>query len=804
MITFACPACGQKLKVKTELGGKKGNCPHCGKPTQVPLGADAPPPSGLKLTARKAEAAPSPANEETLPPTDGPSGAAPDTQTNAPAAPLSRPRGELYDFLAPPRGPGELGRLGPYRVLKVLGTGGMGVVYRAEDVNLKRPVALKAMLPSMGASPSARQRFIREARAVAAVKHNHIVTVYFVGEERGVPYLAMELLEGEALDARLDREKKPPLRDVLRVGREIAEGLAAAHDRGLIHRDIKPANVWLEGPRASVKILDFGLARGASEPSHITQQGAVIGTPAFMAPEQANGEPVDFRCDLFSLGCVLYRLCSGRLPFQGRDTLSTLMAVVAHQPPPPAELDPSLPPALSDLIMRLLAKKPVERPPSAQAVADELAAIAAERTDLMPARSGGMPIPGRAVPAAAPPGGGRAGLFVALLGLLLLAGAGVFIALRMWDRQPGGGQEGPGAGKDGGPADPPREPAARREALPGDVLLPDMLPPTVLAEAGGGDAKKAPPGLVAYLRKADTDRNWGPLLCVDFSPDGRTLALGTGKNGVVLWDVICNKERPALQAPVGAVGKVGYSPDGALLAATSGPALRVWRLADREIVYSSVAARAGTTRDFAFSPDGKTLAVSAHHTTAGSLSLIALADNNKEEKVATPDVGGLAFSPVAPLLAVSAPISRMADAEHHIHLHALGQKTEPALRNLKGTNRKLAHSLTFSADGALLACSHEGAQETTVFEVATGKELHVLKGHTGVVHAVVFAPTGKVLATCSRDGTVRLWNAQSGKQLKLIRFPNGEIVRIALTCDGRYLAAVGHGSLYVVRLPEML
>src|SRR5262249_49188334 len=145
--------------------------------------------------------------------------------------------------------------------------------------------------------------------------------IYQVDEERGVPFLAMEFLKGEPLDERLNREKKLPLVEVLRIGREVSEGLAAAHEHGLIHRDIKPANIWLEAPRGRVKILDFGLARAPTQEAGLTQQGAIMGTPAYMAPEQARGEAVDARTDLFSLGVVLYRLCSGQQPFSGHDSI---------------------------------------------------------------------------------------------------------------------------------------------------------------------------------------------------------------------------------------------------------------------------------------------------------------------------------------------------------------------------------------------------------------------------------------------------------------------------------------------------
>jgi hypothetical protein len=297
--------------------------------------------------------------------------------------PTEGPDPELFDFLAPPQGPGELGRLGSYRVLKLLGSGGMGVVFLGEDPQLERAVALKAMLPAQAAVPSAKQRFLREARAAAAVKHDHIVTIYQVCEDRGVPFLAMELLEGEMLEERLQRVGRLPVTEVLRIGREIADGLAAAHERGLIHRDIKPANVWLEGARARVKILDFGLARALSDNTRLTVKGAILGTPAFMAPEQANGQAVDARCDLFSLGCVLYRMATGVLPFDAGDAISTLMAVATEQPRAPAELNRALPPALCNLTLHLLAKSPAERPPSARAVVEALEAI--ERQEQAPA-----------------------------------------------------------------------------------------------------------------------------------------------------------------------------------------------------------------------------------------------------------------------------------------------------------------------------------------------------------------------------------------------------------------------------------
>lgn len=304
----------------------------------------------------------------------------------------ARAKTPSFSFLAPSQGPDEIGRLGPYRILQVLGQGGMGLVFQALDTHLQRPVALKVMKPDLAEESVSKQRFLREARAAAAIEHDHIVTIYQVGEENGLPFLAMQLLRGEPLDKRLERDGPLPVPEVLRIGRETARGLAAAHARGMIHRDIKPGNIWLEvladergvsALRVRVKLLDFGLARSAQDPqTRLTKSGFIVGTPAYMAPEQARGETVDARADLFSLGCVLYQMATGRLPFTGKDTLAILYALANDHPLPPQTINPDVPLALAELITRLLAKDPAHRPASAREVAEQLEAI--ERQPAVP------------------------------------------------------------------------------------------------------------------------------------------------------------------------------------------------------------------------------------------------------------------------------------------------------------------------------------------------------------------------------------------------------------------------------------
>ncbi len=311
-----------------------------------------------------------------LPPSSAPIGDARTLAQSDPTRSNSLPT--EFSFLSPAQGPDELGRLGPYRVLSVLGAGGMGLVFRAEDVALQRLVALKVIRPDQ-TTDVMKKRFIREARTAAKVEHDHIVTIYRVDEANGVPYIAMPLLRGRPLNA-LAARGPLPASEVARIGREIALGLAAAQDRGLIHRDIKPGNLWVEEPSAEdtiagklgrIKILDFGLARGIEDDSNVSGSNLILGTPGYMAPEQADGESITGRADVFSLGCVMFELATGRPPFPGKTPLQRLTALAVEIPPPVRSVNSAIPEPLSDLIVRLLLKDPAGRPDAAE-VATEL------------------------------------------------------------------------------------------------------------------------------------------------------------------------------------------------------------------------------------------------------------------------------------------------------------------------------------------------------------------------------------------------------------------------------------------------
>ncbi len=295
-------------------------------------------------------------------------------------------------FLQPAEQADEIGRLGHYRILQVLGRGGMGVVFLAEDPKLRRKVALKIMLPKIASIPAARDRFLREAKAAASLKNDHIVTVYQVDEINGVPFLAMELLQGESLEDAFRSERRFSIAETIQIARDLALGLADAHAKGLVHRDIKPGNLWLEkvsDDAMRVKILDFGLARAEVEDIHITEFGTIVGTPAFMAPEQARADrAIDGKADLFSVGCVLYVLCTGEIPFKADTTVGTLMALALNTPFAPNQRNEAVPAELSRLTMQLLEKDPTKRPQSAREVVERLRQIEQSLNADMMARNG--------------------------------------------------------------------------------------------------------------------------------------------------------------------------------------------------------------------------------------------------------------------------------------------------------------------------------------------------------------------------------------------------------------------------------
>jgi serine/threonine-protein kinase len=451
-------------------------------------------------------------------------------------------------FLEPCGLPGYRGKFGPYLVIRVVGRGGMGVVLKAHDPVLNRVVAIKVLSPTLAASPGARRRFVREARAAAAVSHEHVVTIHAVDEAAGnaggarLPYLVMQFVSGRSLEARLRETGPLRLEEVLRIGMQAAAGLAAAHAQGLVHRDVKPANIMLENGVERVKLTDFGLARAADDAS-ITLTGQVTGTPNYMAPEQARGERVDHRADLFSLGGVLYALCTGRPPFGGADPLVVLRKVCEDEPVPVRQINEDIPPWLADIIAGLMRKDPAGRPQSAGEVAtklgERLASLqftGAKAWEASPADSSGGP---RSASAAR---SNRRAAVAAAGFLLATIAVTVFVTRSGSPKRFSRGQDARRVvGESAALADAAEKASAPIAAAPADA-------PVALIPVSGGEPRPFP-GLVEAVRAAEPGatieiRHDGPLEAPAIDLGGKPLRIRAAKGYMPVL------EQPTRQEPI--------------------------------------------------------------------------------------------------------------------------------------------------------------------------------------------------------------------------------------------------------------
>jgi serine/threonine protein kinase len=707
------------------------------------------------------------------------------------------------NWLAPPQEPGEMGRLGPYRILGVLGGGGMGIVFRAEDLQLRRPVALKVLPPSSGDTAIARQRFLREARAAGALKHDHVITIYQVGEDRGVPYMAMELLQGESLQDRLKRQGRLPVADVLRIGREMALGLAAAHAQDMIHRDVKPDNVWLEGQAGRVKLLDFGLARVGGD-VQITKAGTVVGTPAYMAPEQAAGKDVDARCDLFSLGSVLYQLVTGERPFRGHDPLTLLIAIANDTPIPPWEISRGMPMELSDLIMRLLAKDRRYRPASAREVIEALESIEQELAGIR-RRVNTYPMlqsndryraPQPIVPARPKvPRRWKSWLIAGLFGGMFL----VALAVSRWLHVP----------KTAQPSRPRSTASPAKRRITAQWPVPDCLddlrqqdiPASQLAAAGDGDPANAPDELVAVWPVAMPATD---VTALAFSHDGKLLACGTPQGGVHLLKVPTGERTRLLLAHAGMIKHIAFLSDGKTLATAANDAqVRLWSIDSGERV-ANFEASDGEARPSAFSFDGKVLAMSSRGEKGDRLQLHRTLPGGPP----TPLLRDSWFH-VAALALSSRGLLAASDADRKT-VRFWDARTGAALYSVSPSPDETASSLAFSPDGTLLAGTFVSTNLVRVWNAATGKQLQLLEGKPRTYSGqsrqdVAISPNNRTLAAVTSAGVIRLWDLSTGEPGKVIRLspavPN--IDQIAFSPDGRHLATANStGTVYILRVSD--
>jgi WD40 repeat protein len=724
-----------------------------------------------------------------------------------------------YEFLAPPEQPDEIGRLGGYRVLQLLGQGAMGMVFRAEDLGLGRIVALKVLPPTVASMAETRQRFLREARAATLVNHPNVIPIYKIGEDRGVPYLAMPLLKGELLETRLNRERRLPVRDAVRIASEVAKGLAAAHERNLIHRDIKPANLWLEATQRRsaaerVKILDLGLACKVGP--GLPTSGAVLGTPAYMAPEQVRGLTVDYRCDLFSLGCVMYRMLTGERAFQGNEVFAVLMALTSVHPPPPHEVNPAVPVGVSQLVMRLLAKQPDDRPQSAAEVVAALSSMEQPGTAALsrnePHYHAGSSAPVTvAISSAdrpimlptpdefAPRGDRRSPVLAALLvvvGLIvwgvfasptvrhllsiaigvLLFGAGLVGMVAAWRLV--------------------RRKLARRETVPqpkaSSVSKRNRedsfgLPPTSLNQPRVSNAADDGPTGTAILAgtaslpqvgaeanssyRGHTDAVWS----VAVSPDGTLALSGAMDHSVRLWNLQTLQEINCFDGHAEGITAVAFTPDGRLACSASLDGTVRLCLVPEGIELRRFAGHSGRVLGVACAPDGRSLA------SCGADGTVRLWD--VESVGLRPALQGHAAWVYA--VAYSGDRLLSAGADGTLRLWDAGTGVE--VQRLEG-HTAAVRCVAVSPDGTRAV---SGGEDCTVilWDLAVGQPVRRLAGHTEWVRAVAWTPDGRRVVTGGDDETLCVWDSATGELLKRFEDTGGSVLCLVVTRDARFALA---------------
>ncbi len=654
-------------------------------------------------------------------------------------------------FLAPPSKPNEIGSIGPFSIHEVLGAGGMGVVYRGYDPRLDREVAIKVVRPELIAAKGMVDRFLAEARAAAAVEHDHIVVVHAVEIHDGIPCLVMPLLKGETLDQRLKAAAGPQsTEEVLRLGKQVASGLAAAHGRGLIHRDIKPGNLWLEAPNGRVKILDFGLAVVAD---CAAGAASFAGTPGYAAPEQIRGQRVDVRADLYSLGCVLYRMATGQPVFPSESPMSVLVHTLTRTPTPSGTANQQLHPALARLIDGLLKKNADDRPATAEVVLAQLEAIEAEfvrrRTRIT-----------------------RRRWFAAIAVAGLVGAAGV------WFAQP-----------DPVPETPP-EPPVKVEFVAdadlekvvlthnGEELLVDLALDTAASLAPGDHAIRT--------ASAIEGREVVPKSIIVLPGEPRTVKLALVGQAAVSKDH-SNK--------VTGVAVIPYRGRFAVLSASLDRTLGFWVPGSNER-----AKRVNLTSEaqcLASSPDGSLVATAGGNRQLPIESDIHLWDGRTLQPKGEPLAG---HTRRLSALALSADGKSLLSATtDELWLWNVAQRTR---KELKGQSDKVVCA-TFDSAGKRLMTGDESGH-VFLWDVAEGKLLRKVfaqsLGTSGAVRAVAFSATGFI--TAGDDGIIRSWDGTTFKPREL---PAGTqpIFCLALAKDGkRLLAGDEAGAIELWSLPE--
>jgi WD40 repeat protein len=628
------------------------------------------------------------------------------------------------DFLRPPEDGSHLGTLVNFNVTRVIGRGGMGLVLQATDTCLQRDVAIKVLDPQLADDDLARTRFCREARAAASISHENVVAVYQVEQEEGqdLPFLVMELIGGESLEAKLLRDGKLSLREIVSIGMQTAAGLAAAHDKGLIHRDIKPGNILLEKSGQRVKLSDFGLAR-AAEDVRLTRSGLVAGTPLYMSPEQATGDELDARSDLFSLGVVLYELAAGEPPFNGKTPLAVLKQLTESKPKALRELNPDIPDWFSHIVEKLLAKDPKDRFQSARDVANTLehfwALLKSSEKLVCPKKKAEQTF--RSI---------MLGVAAGVLTLVLGAAAVYFFM-------------------------PPRERPGDRIPTPLHTFKGSGGPLWSMGVSKDGKrlALGSEDGSVRYWDTANERVLWTlsahstPIWALALSPTGDYLATGSDDGYPKIWSVVTQKEHHTLPK-MGGVRSLAFDAEGKrLLTGGRDGSVKVWNVETGEELLKT-AGHSGLVAAVAFAPDGQTIASASNDktikvwdATTGQLKFTLQGHES--------GVYAIAFSPKDPYLVSGG-------WDHTVRLWDLNSGSQSA--KLEGHTQDV-WSVAFNADGTRFASSGED-QMVRVWDPETKKETFSFRGGVGPILNVRYTADPDAIVVGVKDGNARMWNVK--------------------------------------------